>query len=315
MQAQLSAVTQAIARGVGDGATVARLKGLIEETQAGIHGLDASIEIQRMKQTRIAQTHLPAEIPDRSTEIRSARETTSASNTFLTALPTSGVAQLAKQDQEMRQRPSDGSAEPLLIEDAGVVPTGWMGDAAEKGSVEVDPRSTEKPHSPPSCQRWTYIPKPSGAGWAAIAWQFSENNWGDTPGKDWSKRGFTQVTVWARGVRDRHGKLPIVQFKAGGGTDPTKKYPASFEVEGGFVTLSEEWKHYLLNLRGKNLSQVIAAFTMVFRAEDAGSERATVYLDDIEYRQAKLSVAFLLTAADSGIHLDCGLWPVKIFGD
>ncbi|MCX6621792.1 MAG: hypothetical protein NTY38_12100 [Acidobacteria bacterium] len=185
--------------------------------------------------------------------------------------------------------PQDRS-QAVLIEDAGFVPSGWMGDGAvatvpkEKRPVQVDLRSQVKPHTPPYSEKWSYRPDPKGEGWVAVAWQYGDQNWGDKPGKDWSKNGFKQVSVWARGVPDRRGALPRVQFKAGGGSDPAKKYHASFEVEGDFVTLTEEWKQYTLDLRGKNLSQVIAAFVMVIRAQDLGPEGATLYLDDIEYR-------------------------------
>jgi hypothetical protein len=180
--------------------------------------------------------------------------------------------------------------QPLLIEDGGFVPSGWMGDGAakvkagEKGPLQVDSRSTVIPHSAPYCQQWIYRPRKGGDGWAAVAWQYPENNWGDKPGRDWSKRGFTQVSVWARGVPDSHGNLPKVQFKAGGGSDPAKKYQSSFEVDGDFITLTADWKQYTLDLRGQTLSQVVAAFVLVVRAQDAGADGATFYLDDIDYR-------------------------------
>jgi hypothetical protein len=179
--------------------------------------------------------------------------------------------------------------QPILIEDAGFLPSGWMGDAAkpiaaDKHPLQVDLLNTVNPHSPPYCEQWTYKPKLGRAGWAAVAWQFPEGNWGDKPGKDWSKRGFGQASVWARGTKDRQGKLPKVQFKAGGGTDPTKKYQASFEVESDLITLTEEWKQYTLDLNGQNLSQVIAAFVLVIRGQDTDPAGATFCLDDIEYR-------------------------------
>lgn len=182
------------------------------------------------------------------------------------------------------------ASQPLLIEDAGFLPSGWMGDAAaqadkpEKAALQVNPLSTVNPHSPPYCQQWSYRPRSGNHGWAAVAWQFPENNWGDKPGKDWSKRGFRTVVVWARGVRDRYGKLPKVQFKAGGGTDPAKRYQASFETESEYITLTEDWKPYTLDLTGQNLSQVITAFVLVLKAQDFGPDGATFYLDDIEYQ-------------------------------
>jgi hypothetical protein len=183
-----------------------------------------------------------------------------------------------------------GAPQPLLIEDAGFIPSGWMGDGAvkvdrpEQSDVQVNPRSTVNPHSPPYCQQWSYRPRLGKAGWTAMAWQFPEQNWGDKPGKDWSKKGFSRVTVWARGVRDRRGNLPKVQFKAGGGSNPAKKYQASFEAETDFVTLTEDWRQYSIDLKGQDLSQVIAAFVLVIRAQDVGPEGAILYLDDIEYR-------------------------------
>ena len=176
----------------------------------------------------------------------------------------------------------------FLIEDGGFIPSGWMGDgvvkAGQPNPVQVNLLSTVDPHSPPYCQQWSYKPKLGQKGWTGVAWQFPENNWGDKPGKDWSKRGFSKVTVWARGVKDRHGNLPKVQFKAGGASDPTKKYQASFEVENDFVTLTEEWKQYSLDLRGQNLSQMIAAFVWVMRAQDVDPDGATFFLDDIAYQ-------------------------------
>jgi hypothetical protein len=180
--------------------------------------------------------------------------------------------------------------QPLQLEDAGFVPSGWMGDGSmkvdkpEKSPVQVNPLSTVNPHSAPYCQQWSYRPRLGRVGWAAVAWQFPEGNWGNKPGKDWSKRGFSKVTVWARGIKDRQGKLPKVQFKAGGGSDPANKFQASFEVETEFVTLTEDWKQYSLDIGGQNLSQVIAAFVVVMRAQDAGPDGATFYLDDIEYQ-------------------------------
>jgi hypothetical protein len=170
---------------------------------------------------------------------------------------------------------------PMEIENVGFIPSGWMGDTA---GLKVDPKSKDRPHSAPNCQQWSYSPTSDKIVWAAVAWQFPEMNWGDRPGKDLSTSGFRQVSVWARGVKDSSGTLPKLQFKAGGATAPTNPYHASFEVVGDFVTLTEDWKQYTLDLRGQNLSQVVAAFVVVIRAQDVGPKGATFYLDDIEYQ-------------------------------
>lgn len=177
---------------------------------------------------------------------------------------------------------SGSAGVPLIIENE-FVPSGWMGDGAEVGQKSVTMTiDRERPRSGPTSHRVGY--QPGGrAGWAAIAWQYPENNWGGQPGKDLRAGGYREVSVWARGLPDRRGNFPMVQFKAGGATDPTLRYPASFEVVGDFVTLTAEWKEHVLQLSGRNLSNVAAAFVVVMRAQDV-DQGATFFLDDIKYR-------------------------------
>jgi hypothetical protein len=178
--------------------------------------------------------------------------------------------------------------QPYDIGRGGFVPSGWMGDGEKRDGFKVQMLCEEQPHSSPYCQRWEYHPIPlskGGYGWGAVAWQFPANNWGDKPGRDLSDRGFREVSVWARGVPDSESHFPVVQFKAGGNTDPSKAYQASFEVEGEFVTLKGEWVRYTIRLpdAAKRLKSVISAFAFVVRAEDHPNG-ATFFLDDIEYR-------------------------------
>ena len=79
VQARLSALTQAVARGTRDRASFAELKGSLEETQAGIRGLSAAIEMHRVEGAKTDQSlPRPAEVPDRPTETRPAREISTA---------------------------------------------------------------------------------------------------------------------------------------------------------------------------------------------------------------------------------------------
>jgi hypothetical protein len=82
---------------------------------------------------------------------------------------------------------------------------------------------------------------------------------------------------------DKKGRYPVIQFKAGGGTDPAKKFQASFESESDFVILTGEWKKYSVSIAGKDLSRVISAFTFLLRAED-NPDGAEFLLARIEYR-------------------------------
>lgn len=286
VQTQIDAVTQASIGGLHSEADIAQLKGLIEKTQTSLEHFDASIRSQLANQ----QTLTPVVFQDRSSEIRAASgeaqplpHSTPGPGPSLPSAPRSAPF-IMPVALGISTPTIPAPVEPILIEEAGFAPTGKMGDATVTSAFTIDSHSTDRPYSPPDCQKLVYIPKHGSQGWAALAWQFPEGNWGDMPGKDWSKRGFTHVSVWARAGLDRKGGLPRVQFKAGGGTDPAKKFQASFAVEGDFVTLTQDWKQYSLDLKGKNLSQVIAGFIVVLRAEDSGSEEVTVFLDNISYR-------------------------------
>jgi hypothetical protein len=178
----------------------------------------------------------------------------------------------------------------LLIEDVGFVPSGWMGDAErDAGAIKVNESSAKRPGSSlPHSEQWIYRPKTGAIGWAGVAWQFPEKNWGDQPGKDWAKRGFSRVSFWARGVPDKSGVLPKLHFAAGGQTKAAKRYQSSFEEvwldpDVEFMALTEDWKEYKIGLTGKNLSQVIVAFLFTIRAKDVGSDGATFFLDSITF--------------------------------
>ena len=174
-----------------------------------------------------------------------------------------------------------GEGDAYDIGRGGFAPSGWMGDGAKSGfTTEI---SDDAPPNARGSRRWKYQPVKRGTGWAAVAYQYPPNNWGDKEGRNLSGKGFTEVSVWARGVSDKDGHYPVIQFKAGGGADPSKKVHASFEAEGDFVTLTGEWKRYTISLAGKNLSSVISAFTFVLRAED-NPHGAEFLLAQIEYR-------------------------------
>jgi hypothetical protein len=157
------------------------------------------------------------------------------------------------------------------------VPSGWMGDAAQGTTyVQVDPSSRENPHSGVTCYRWHYTPGPQG--WAAVAWQFPENNWGGQPGRDMS--GYTRVSFWARGQKGGER----LQFKAGGQTTPNAAYPATFEVDSDMIVLTDKWARYSLSLAGKNLSNTACFFVWVAQARQ-NPDGLTFFLDDLYYER------------------------------
>ena len=186
--------------------------------------------------------------------------------------------------------PARGEGEQRAAADIGqlgYIPSNWMGDGERQNGFKVQPTSDEKPHSPPFCQKWEYRPVPSsggGLGWGAVGWAFPANNWGDRPGKSGlAGKGYSELSFWVRGVPDKSGRFPVIQFKTGGNTDPSKRYQASYEAETDFITLTAEWERHAIPIGGKDLTSVISAFTFVLRAED-NPNGAVFFLDDIEFR-------------------------------
>ena len=158
------------------------------------------------------------------------------------------------------------------------IASGWMGDGEMgKKYIKLFEGWTSNPHSPPHCIKIVYTPGLKG--WAGIYWQNKANNWGDSAGADFSKKGFKKLTFWARG--EKGGE--IVEFKAGGIVTAGKPYRDSFEVSLGKVTLTKNWQLYDLDLKGQNLSNVIGGFCWV-ASESANPNGLTFYLDDIFYK-------------------------------
>jgi len=146
------------------------------------------------------------------------------------------------------------------------VPSGWMGDG-EQGTkfITVDEECQENPRSPPTCTKWTY--KRGPVGWAAVAYQYPENNWGQCKGIE--IKGATKLTFWAKG--ENGGE--IVDFKMGCMLD-TEPYRDSLCVAKK-VALTNKWQQYELDLVGEDTSCVIWGFVW------ATNRSVTFYLDDI----------------------------------
>jgi hypothetical protein len=160
------------------------------------------------------------------------------------------------------------------------IPSGWMGDGEDPGRqwLDLDESSTSNPHSTPSCVKVSY--RSGGTqGWAGIYWQNVPNNWCRSPGADFSQRGFTRISFWAKG--ENGGE--VVEFKAGGirncaaGGD----YSDSFETGVRRITLDTVWRQYSFDLSGKNLNSVIGGFCWSAPAPAAGNK--IFYIDDVYY--------------------------------
>jgi hypothetical protein len=155
-------------------------------------------------------------------------------------------------------------------------PSGFMGDG-ELGRryIEFSAADSTAPHSAPTCIRVSYSPGPNG--WAGIYWQNLPDNWGDRPGTNYSGRGFSKVTFWAKGARGSE----VVEFKAGGIDNSNRRYRDSFTATTGRMTLTTEWRQHEIDLRGLNLTSVIGGFCWVVSRDYNPGGPVTFYLDDI----------------------------------
>ncbi len=153
------------------------------------------------------------------------------------------------------------------------IPSGYMGDYSD---VSIDTSYFDNPHSGTTCVRIAYSNVVSqGARWAGVYWQNPANNWGDRQG-GFDLTGATKLTFWARGEK---GSERIEEFKIGG---ITGLYSDSDIAGIGPVLLTEEWKMYEIDLRGKDLTYISGGFCWSTNL-DVNPTGATFYLDDIKY--------------------------------
>lgn len=149
-----------------------------------------------------------------------------------------------------------------------------MGDGQSgRRYLEFTRNYRTNPHSEPACIKVSYRRGPKR--WAGIYWQNKANNWGDSPGADLSR--YSRLTFWARGENGTE----LIEFKAGG-ISSGKTYQDSFSATTGAVPLTTHWQKYTIDLRGKDLSNVIGGFAFVASSAD-NSGGADFFLDDIQY--------------------------------
>ena len=116
-----------------------------------------------------------------------------------------------------------------------------------------------------------------GRQWAGIYWQNPADNWGGKKG-GYNLTGATKLVFWAKGEL---GKERIEEFKVGG-IGSNQLYPDSDTASMGPVILSNEWKEYTLDLRGKDLSYISGGFAWVANVE-GNPHHCTFYLDNIRF--------------------------------
>lgn len=151
--------------------------------------------------------------------------------------------------------------------------SGWMGDY---GDLKINPGDKESPRSGATSFKITYSGKMTqNAGWAGIYWQQPANNWGERKG-GYNIAGASKLTFWARGAK---GGETVADFKMGG---ITGEYADTDSQSTGPIVLTREWKQYSIDLKDKDLSNIIGGFCFT-ASKDDNPDGFVFYLDDIVY--------------------------------
>lgn len=152
--------------------------------------------------------------------------------------------------------------------------SGWMGD---RGDIKLDDHHTESFYSGRSAIKITYLPKNTDQSqhWGGVYWQEPLNNWANRA-NGYNLKGAAKLTFWARGEK---GGEKILKFSIGG---VQGHYPDSDEAELKSITLTKEWKQYVIDLQGKNLENICTGFGWVTN-QILNPNGCTFYIDEIRY--------------------------------
>jgi len=140
-------------------------------------------------------------------------------------------------------------------------------------------RWTENCKSGSSCIKIDYDLKCSEQDqkWAGIYWLNPPNNWGHRKG-GFELTGARRLVFWAKGET---GEEQIQEFTVGG---ITGDYPDSDMAVIGPVILSDEWREYSIDLRGKDLSYISGGFSWSTSLDvNFHLDNCTFYIDEIRF--------------------------------
>jgi len=154
------------------------------------------------------------------------------------------------------------------------VPSGFMPNGE---CLTFSDKWLEKCYSGKSCMKIEYDVECSrfNQKWAGIYWLNPPNNWGSKKG-GFNISGATKLTFWAKG--DVGGEQ-IQEVTIGG---ITGNYPDSDTAVIGPIILTDQWKKYMIDLRGKNLSYISGGFSWT-TSEDVNPEKCVFYIDEVRY--------------------------------
>ena len=154
------------------------------------------------------------------------------------------------------------------------VPSGFMPNS---NCLSLDEAWMENCHDGKTCVKVSYDMECSKQDqkWGGIFWLNPANNWGNRKG-GFNLTGAKKLVFWAKGEK---GTERIEEFKIGGiGGD----FSDSDTAVIGPVLLTNEWREYTIDLRGKDLSYISGGFCWVTNV-DVNPGTCVFYLDQIRY--------------------------------
>ena len=122
--------------------------------------------------------------------------------------------------------------------------------------------------------------------WAGIYWQQPAGNWGTVPEAGFDLRSYNRLTFCARG--EVGGEQ--IEFGTGGiGRDSSncsriEPYPDSACKVSRWITLTNQWQEYTLDLSSSNLSYVIGGFLWATN-RNSNPGGAVFYVDEIRFER------------------------------
>jgi hypothetical protein len=165
--------------------------------------------------------------------------------------------------------PSTELALPFWLdsEDAGFVPSGFMGD--NTGVTMGNDCPMRAPSARGACHTAAWTPTASSPGWAGVFWQYPENNWGTLPGRE-IEPGATAVSFYA--WSEQGGE--VVEFGTGYAVED------GFAQSSGQITLTDSPVEYTIDLSGVSYTDVRGGFS--WSSEVSGG--LTFYIDDLHWQ-------------------------------
>jgi hypothetical protein len=185
-------------------------------------------------------------------------------------------------------------------------------DGDQDALPPMDEACLEPPHSGVSCCKAQFLSRFNNwGGWYLMNGMLGPDdsspveNWGKVKNAGVDLSGATELSFWARGKR---GGERVEFFCFGVGRDPDtgrpvegSPYPDSaYKRSTGIVTLSSRWKHYMIDIHGRNaagrLGAVLGGFGWVAASGNNHGRDIIFYYDDVQYNVAHLSQPHLMVS-------------------